>query len=164
MSVFVDDIQSSAWGEPIASWTYSSGVAVVDFTDLSGYRDLLLWYDALTHASGGTTYFGVQTSTDNGATFAASGYTGAGVAVATRFVLSSTVAAATPIMGVANMIDLNTAADRTKFWVSGGLEGSSTVFSRTGVRTAELNNAIRIGPQDGSNFSAGRMVLYGRRG
>ena len=167
MSVFVDDIQSSAWGDPIATWDFSSGVAAVDFVNLGDYRDLLIWFSGCTSNTGGTDNLAIRVSTDNGATFvsAASSYTVVGSSGTSQITLTGAVASSAAQGGRVEINDLNDADWRTKLDVASGTEGSATTAaSRIGTRNvAEVNNALRVFWLAGAQFAAGRILVYARR-
>ena len=165
MAIILPD---ASWGEPIASWDYSTDVTSVDFTDLGGYRDLFLFFYGVTNDTGTTAALIMRLSTDNGATFisAGSSYANVGSVLTTSLPMSAAVASATTLMGEADIHDLNAAANRTKTSNRAGTSGSGTVgTTRIGLRnTAERNDAIRLLWSGGENFTAGSIRLYGRRG
>ncbi|MBW3099238.1 hypothetical protein KY465_18305, partial [Pseudohoeflea sp. DP4N28-3] len=55
----------------VETWTYSTNVSTIDFTDLGSYKEILLLFEDLTMTSNTPS---VLLSTDNGSTFLTSGY------------------------------------------------------------------------------------------
>ncbi|MBW3099258.1 hypothetical protein KY465_18405, partial [Pseudohoeflea sp. DP4N28-3] len=55
----------------VETWTYSTNVSTIDFTDLGSYKEILLLFEDLTMTSNTPS---ILLSTDNGSTFLTSGY------------------------------------------------------------------------------------------
>lgn len=156
----------TAWGDPIATWDFSSGVTAVDFVGLAGYRDLLIEFDGITNNSAGTEDLFLRVSTDNGSTFFSTGYKQNGTTATNRIPLTAVAASAVALMGEAVLRNFNSGSYRTRALATGGPEASATApVTRASVRdNIELNNALRLAWSGGAQFAAGKIRLYGRRG
>jgi len=154
------------WGEPIATWVYSSSVSAVDFTGLSAYRELLVIGTGITHGDAGTQNMVLRTSIDNGSTFATSAFTNYGGSTGSGLLMVGTIATAAVCGFRGHLTDFNVAARSTQFSAMGGQATSSTNrASYFGYRdTPELNDALRITNSGGINFTAGNILLFGRKG
>mgnify|MGYP000170865784 CR=1 FL=1 len=157
---------SMTWGEPIATWTWSTNVVQVDFTNLAPYRELLLTGFALTTDTAGTDYLALRTSTDNGATFAATGYDTFSTSVSPTTQWSLYVAQANTVAVAfrAELLEFNVASIPTECFMLAGGRNSTIVANRSGDVTAGLNNALRVFTAGGANITGGRLRLRGRRG
>lgn len=150
-------IRPRGWGEPIATWDYSTGVANVDFTNLGGYRELLIWGDDITFG-GASDAPALQLSTDNGSSFLNTGYED-GTATTSYWPLTPN--ATGEHLFKAEIIDFSHATRKPKFAAEAVRLGVG-VTSRCGTRAAGLYNAIRILSGGANNFSAGFIRVYGR--
>lgn len=133
--------------------------ATIDFTNLTGYQDLMLWMDGVTKSvSGG---FQVQVSVDNGSTwYTTSGdyvqlaATGVGTnTTSAGFHNTATTAARSQViegslMGVANA---------PKFFYSEAV-GILTRF----VASSSAVNALRFTPTAGGNITGGKVWVFAR--
>jgi len=141
------------WGEPIAS--VSASGAAVDFTNLGGYRELLIWGEGLLFG-GASDAPGLRFSTDNGATFISTNYENA-ASTTGNFTLS--VNATTAHGFEIEILDFN-AARKPKLRGHGVRSGVADLAC-WGSRAAGPYNAIRFFGA-GNNFSAGTITVYGR--
>jgi hypothetical protein len=153
-----------AWGEPVASWSWSSNVANVDFTGLSAYRELLVLAWGLQHNSGTTQNFFFRVSTDNGVSFASTSYIAYGNAPLTDEVqLSSSLTSSVVCAFEARIMDFNVASRRTTVALTQfQLGATSNDRASLGIRdVAEADNALRFAVS-GGQISAGTILVYGR--
>ncbi len=156
---------AGAWGEPVASWTWSANVANVDFTGLSAYRELLVIAHGLQHNSGSSQNFYLRTSTDNGASFASASYANYGNgAVTDQVQVSATIASTIVCAFEARIADFNVAARRTLAALT-QFQLSTTSSARPSLvvrDVAESNNALRLAVSGGA-IAAGTILIYGRK-
>lgn len=147
------------WGEPIASWDYSSGVANVDFTNLGGYRELLIWGDDIAFG-GASDAPGLRFSSDNGSSFESTGYDN-GDGSGTSFLALSANATGEHGFRI-EILDFSHATRKPKVISIGARVGVGSAI-RWGTRAAGTYSAIRFYAATlGSNFSAGFIRVYGR--
>jgi hypothetical protein len=153
-----------AWGDPVASWSWSSNVSNVDFTGLSGYRELWVVAYGLLHNSGTTQNFLLRVSTDNGSTFSSAGYLNYGNGNVSDSVQVSASAASTTFGFDVKIVDFNLSARRTLFAITQyQLNATSGARPSLGIRdVAEADNALRLAVS-GGQISAGTLLIYGRK-
>lgn len=154
------------WGEPIASWAYSSGVAVVDFTGLSAYRELRIIGYGLQHGDAATQTPLLRTSTDNGSSYAATTYTTYGQNATIGMGMAAAIPSATSFGFRWHLYDFNVAGRYTR---GEGLAGQSLSATNKAANFAsrdanEVNNALRFTLAAGVNLTAGNILLFGRKG
>jgi len=166
-SLAVSDL-SDAGLQAISSWTYASAVSSVDFTGLSGYKEIIAIFDGVSlDGSGGIR---LRTSADNGSAFAATGYESIVVSVVTAGNSNDTAgvlitrdgAAGRSYDGKVEITGLNIAAEKTEAQFS-LRNGTTDIYYGSGhYDTARTENAIRFTTTAG-DFDAGTIRLYGRK-
>lgn len=152
---------SSGWSL-VNSWTFSTNVTEVDFANLGGYSELLIFTNGITKGTTGET--AVRFSVDNGSSF---------LAGASDY---ETVAA-TGVVGVASSFGLHntnaTAARSAAIQVLGsnvnGIYKPVMRVTRPGdglscrfVGSTSPINAVRIFPSAGGNITGGNIQVFGR--
>lgn len=148
----------------VGTWVWSTNTTLVDFTNLGGYSNLIMVLQDLTFGSASML---LRVSTDNGATFFATGadYSSfaandsSGVSSTTGIALNDGVA--TSMRGSMLLISgWNDSNFKSTFMgVTFQPNNNNTV---TGYRvTAEVNNALRIINSAGNNITAGTIFIYG---
>ena len=156
---------NDTWGDPIQSWDYSAPVANVDFINLGDYRELLIIGESVGSDTGATSALTLLTSTNNGSSFASTGYVNIGGSSVALVLLTGAVATATPQGFIIQAFNLNAASYKTRFLTSAGTEGSATAAAtRIGQKSAEVNNALRFAWTSAANFATGSIRVYGKRG
>ena len=156
---------AGAWGDPVASWSWSTNVGNVDFTGLAAYRELLIVAWGLQHNSGSVQNFYLRYSTDNGATYSSTSYINYGNGVVTDSVQVSSSIASTVVQAFhVHILDFNVAARRTTAALTQfQLNTTSSARSSLGIRdVAETDNALRLAITGGS-IVAGTVQIYGRK-
>jgi len=149
-------VGGGAWGSPIASWTYSTGVTQVDFTGLSAYTELLVIAHNIQWSGGDD--LAVRWSTDNGSTFIATNYESGPSSTMAQM---SAGAAFTKGRGVMHILNWNSASQNTNAIPLGSASagGSLTPIIDSTVRA---KNALRVLAVAGSTFTAGFIRIYGK--
>lgn len=160
----------------IDSWTHSSDVGFVDFTDLGDYTHLLVTMVGLS-VSNSSAYARIRTSEDNGAsfhgdggslvyagTFVESASTGIDVASSGVNMSGDTTSARSSIC---NIFAFNTASAPTFFKGSGAFSSQAEIFHAYHT-TNTACDAIRISTHPGEaatyDFTAGSIYLMGVKG
>ena len=144
--------------ELAASWTFSSNVTQVDFTNLSAYSELRIMVRDITLSVSGVLV--LQVSSDNGSTWKTTSgeysfFSDAGVSTDNTLIgIYSTIATAVR-SGVVYIIGWNLAQPKP-VWVS-----RSTAIGLV-INDAEACNAIRAIPNNGGNMTGGSIYVYGR--
>lgn len=143
----------------IDSWTWSTNVAQVDFTDLDLYSSLLVLFRNVSQSPSGQR--GIRFSTDNGASFYATG--GNYVSLTASGAESSQDHLALHSSG-------STTASAIGYIYGSNVSGTPKVVDRvnrddagSGIFVASTDpiNAIRCFPNAGGNFTAGSIYLLG---
>ena len=148
------------WGEPIASWDYSTPTPQVDFTGLGGYRELLIWGDGITTDTAGTDAVQLRLSDDNGSTFLNSNYE-AENSTTSYISLNNSVATGIKQGFEIQVLDFNSAVRKPKVFGL-GVRIATAVNVRWATRAVGPYNAIRFFCNGGANLSAGLIRVYGR--
>lgn len=157
---------NASWGDPIATWDYSSPAAEIPFTDLSSYSELRLAFWGLQHNNAGTDTIIVQVGTAASG-YATTGYSfiGNGTVTTAGVTVQNTAQANTIVFnGAFYFFDFNVAARETFIEGFTGIpQGAGGV--RAGTRgVAEVNDRIRIIMNSGAaSIAAGKVRLYARR-
>lgn len=158
----------------IESWTHSSDVGFVDFTDLGDYTELLVMMVDV-QLSSSSAYSRIRTSADNGVSFHGDGgstvYKGTfvensadGQDVASSGVGGLTGATTSARSALAKIFGFNSSDVPTFFRNSGGFS-TDTQFSHAYHTSNVACNAIRISTHPGEaatyDFTAGSIYLMG---
>jgi len=157
------------WGEPVASWTHTTDVASIDFTGLGGYRELMVVGFNLQHNSASNQIFHMLLSADNGATFfnSASNYQRYGTASGSSalFVIgNSTFSSAAVAAIIVHLFDFNSSARATYGLSFLAINGAGGVVPIISTRTAaEADNALRLFVSGDGKFSAGTVLIFGKK-
>jgi len=150
---------SGAPWENIATWTFSTAVANVDFINLGAYTELKVVGRNITMSA--SSIQGLLVSHDNGATFPSVGpnyveISAAGVPSGAAFFSTHTTATTSPRNFIVELEGINMTSTFKMLRASGGpasvYEGSSAPI-----------DAIRIFGTAGANLTGGTIELYGRR-
>jgi len=149
------------WGEPIASWDYSTATPQVDFTGLGGYRELLIWGDGITTDTASADAPALRVSSDNGSTFLNTAYSNGGTASSGGWVVNSNGASSVAHAFRIELLDFNSSARKPKYSATAFVIGSSGTANRWGSRAVGPYNAIRIHLLS-ANFTSGQICVYGR--
>jgi len=162
-------LSGGTWGEPVASWTHGADVASIDFTALGDYRELMIVGFNLQHNSASSQIVHMLLSADNGATFfnSAGNYQRYGTASGSSALFAignSTFSSAAQAAIIVHLFDFNSPARATyglSFLAINGAGGSIPIVS---ARTAaEPDNALRLFVSGDGKFSAGSILVFGKR-
>lgn len=159
-------MRDAIWGDPIASSLSISGVAVVDFTGLSEYRELKIVAVGLRHGTVANQAYTLRFSDDASSwTYDATGYVNVNSSGTTSIILATPVPTTTDWDFEATIYDFNNASYKTRANTFFGRIGASPVGTGMGrYNTPRVNTALRITNGDNINFTAGDIYLYGRKG
>ena len=145
---------------PLAgSWTYSSGVATVEFLNLDAYSQLVFFHRSLTMGVNGVPR--LRVSTDNGSTWkTASGeysyWNSAGTVTNDVGVFSpGTGWTAEAKSGGATIVGWNSAVPKL-------VTVTRTDFPEWSINISAACNALQIMPANGGNWTGGSMYLFGQ--
>jgi hypothetical protein len=145
----------------VASWTFSTNVTQVDFTDLGNYAEIYVLTKAV--SLGTTGLHALRASTDNGSTFLSTNGDYVGITAGTA------VEVPQPYV---TMFGVNATAARSAsvhiemFNLSAGpklIRTSRADFPGWFMPTSTALNAIRIIGHNGGNITGGDIYVYGRR-
>lgn len=155
-----------SWGAPVQQWTYSGGVAFVDFLNLDPYRIVLSEMFGLSHNSG-TPNLEVLISTNNGGTWLGAGeYGRAGASVGNLSFVVASVCAVTPATFSAR-IEINNfnQARQSIARINGGRDNNASATQTAVGFTVNGNalNAIRLQWSTGTNILSGQAFVYGKQ-
>ena len=147
-------------GAPIATWTYSSAVAQVDFTNLGSYSELVIVWSGISF----TTTFDVciRLSSNNGSSYDALGYFGPRT-TSLSTLISATISDTSTHAAIVTLYNFNSGSRATIGQFTSLRDTSNVGGGVFGFNTARVNNAIRIFDNGGAgNFDAGSIQIYGR--
>ena len=147
-------------GAPIATWTYSSAVAQVDFTNLGSYSELVIVWSGISF----TTTFDVciRLSSNNGSSYDALGYFGPRT-TSLSTLISSAISDTSTHAAIVTLYNFNSGSRATIGQFTSLRDTSNVGGGVFGFNTARVNNAIRIFDNTGAgNFDAGSIQIYGR--
>lgn len=152
---------TSPWVQVSGSpWTYSSDVAAVDFTGLSGYSEILVQVVEVTLSVSGLRL--VRVSSDNGATFLSTSgdyqsTVSAGTSSAATGIGVHETSATAARSGLARLWGFNVAVANRPF------DRPTRTDVTTGyIPDATAFNAIRIVGSAGGNLTGGTIYVWGR--
>lgn len=147
--------------EVAASWTYSTGVATIDFTGLGEYRELAIVGKAITLAASGLRFFFV--STDNGSSW---------ISGASLYTYVDVNGGETDLSFGHTHFTASSAARSFAFRIApfGSATGRKSVIGGVPgiIETTAALNAIRFSAIQGdystpTSFTAGSIVIWGRK-
>ena len=153
------------WGPPIQTWTYASGVAEVDFTNLGLNNRIMIEIEDVRHGSG-TPDLWVQVTEDNGASWVSSSgnYVRWGVALTNQsaIVMASAIPTSTATSGMLILNSFN-ATRKSTLSINGGRDGSASGVKQMGGRVdrAVARNGVRLLWSTSTNIVAGSINIYG---
>lgn len=161
ISKWVSRRSTRGW-EVAGTWTYSSGVANVDFTGLAGYQDIQIIYRGITLQVSGS--LALRCSVNNGSSY----YAGA-----TDYEVND-VDGVVATAGLLGLWTTNATAARSgaAMIMAAILSGVVKVINRLNRASAGIAvfvgstspvNAIRLIPSNGGNITGGSIIVLGRR-